>query len=141
MGHRGRMPSRRRHRQSSVTSSSGPTLDPVSQFGKLLRESAEREADVARRAEQQRNDAVARRRAADERAAALRDARRALDRAIEAVRRARSERRGEADADAAWRAAKARVIELETGVPPEWAPAARAEGDDDDDADPTSTVE
>ena len=99
----------------------------MSQFGLLLRESAERNAAAAHRAEQQRAEAKARRRAADEHVIAQREAQRELDRAIAAVRRAKTERRGEAEADAAWRAAKARVIELETGAPPEWAPAATGE--------------
>ena len=90
----------------------------------MLQESAARDAEAARRAEQQRADAKTARRAAEERAVALRSAQRDLDRAIDAVRRARSERRGEAEADAAWRDAKARVIELETGARPEWAPVA-----------------
>jgi len=108
--------------------------DPVAQFGQMLRESAERDAEAARRAEQQRADAKAAQRASEEHAIALRAARRDLDLAIEAVRRALSERRGEAEADAGWRDAKARVIELETGARPEWAAAAdRAAASTDDD--------
>jgi hypothetical protein len=126
------MPSRRRHRQQPTTT---VPVDPVTQFGQMLQESAAREAEAARRAEQQRADAKAAQRAAQEHAEALRSARRELDRAIDAVRRARSERRGEAEADAAWREAKARVIELETGARPEWATGAeRAEASGDDDA-------
>ena len=56
------------------------------------------------------------------RAAALEDARRELDVAIEASREARRTGRGTADADAAWKLAKARVIELETGAPPDLGP-------------------
>jgi len=37
------------------------------------------------------------------------------------VRTSKSTGKGRADADAAWRSAKARVIELETGAPPPWA--------------------
>ncbi len=111
----------------------GPT-DPVAQFGQILQESARREAEAVERAEQQRADAKAAQRAAEEHVMALRSAQRDLDRAIDAVRRARSERRGEAEADAAWRDAKARVIELETGARPEWAPATdRAEESADND--------
>ena len=109
--------------------------DPVTQFGQMLQESAKREAEAIRRAEQQRADHKAARKAAEEHAAALRSARRDLDRAIDAVRRARSERRGEAEADAAWRDAKARVIELETGARPEWAPTADGAGSSTDDHD------
>ena len=44
-----------------------------------------------------------------------------------------------AEADAAWRQAKARVIELETGVAPEWADSTGTDtADPHDTADPTS---
>lgn len=126
------MPSRRRRRQPTSAhptagSTPGSTLppdageDPVSQFGRLLRESAEREEAAAAESERRRADARAKRRAADERAGAIDAARRDLDRAIAGVRRAKADRRGEQDADATWRAAKARLIELETGEAPEWA--------------------
>jgi multidrug resistance efflux pump len=52
----------------------------------------------------------------------LADAKRELDRAVEGVRRAKASGRGRAEADAAWKVAKARVIELETGTAPSWAP-------------------
>ena len=57
----------------------------------------------------------------------LADARRVLERAIEAVRDAKRAGRGGVEADAAWKAAKARVIELETGEAPAWAPRPPAE--------------
>ena len=53
---------------------------------------------------------------------ALTDAQRALAHAVEAVRQAKQHGKGRAEADAAWKAAKARVIELETGTAPAWAP-------------------
>ncbi len=95
--------------------------DPVAQFGKLLRESAEREQAERERLVREREEAEAAARAAAEHAAALQEARRDLDRAIEAVREARRTGKGVPEADRAWRDAKARVIELETGAPPEWA--------------------
>jgi hypothetical protein len=55
------------------------------------------------------------------RAAALDAARRELEQAIGAARDARRTGSGIDAADAAWRHAKARLIELETGAPPEWA--------------------
>ncbi|MFV0309059.1 MAG: hypothetical protein ACK5OX_15090 [Desertimonas sp.] len=115
------MPSRRRRRQSSSSPSVDNGDDPVSQFGRLLRASAEHDAAVAADAERRRADARARQLAADRHADDLRTARRELDRAIGAVRRAAADRRGVGEADAAWRTAKARVIELETGAPPGWA--------------------
>lgn len=59
--------------------------------------------------------------------AALTEARGALERAVEGVRAAKRNGRGVAEADAAWRAAKARVIELETGEAPTWAPKSAVE--------------
>ena len=41
---------------------------------------------------------------------------------MEAVRNAKQVGRGRAEADQAWKVAKALVIELETGTPPAWAP-------------------
>lgn len=41
---------------------------------------------------------------------------------MEAVRHAKQAGRGRAEADQAWKVAKAMVIELETGTPPAWAP-------------------
>ena len=104
--------------------------DPVEQFAALLRESAERErAEQERvRAEEQRaRDAEL---AAAQHAADLEAARVALDQAISDARAARRAGTDVQATDAAWRVAKARLIELETGAPPEWArPADQASGD------------
>src|SRR5215207_8938017 len=87
----------------------------------LLRESAEREraAQVRDRLERQRARAAADSAAAH--AVALDAARRQLEDAITDARRARRAGSGVAAADGAWREAKARLIELETGAPPQWA--------------------
>ena len=53
---------------------------------------------------------------------ALEGRRRELERAVESVRHAKQVGRGRAEADDAWKVAKALVIELETGTPPPWAP-------------------
>lgn len=90
------------------------------------RDKAQRERERSERAER---DRVAAEQKAQ--ANALADARRDLDRAIAAVRRAKEVGQGRAEADAAWKAAKARVIELETGVAPAWAPAAPVVADSD----------
>jgi hypothetical protein len=115
------MPARKRRPTTSTsTSTSTEQVDPVTQFGRLLREANEREqAERERRAAAKRaqSDAAA---AAAAQAESLATARRDLDRAIAAVKEARVTRRGVAEADAAWRQAKARVIELETGAAPEW---------------------
>jgi multidrug efflux pump subunit AcrA (membrane-fusion protein) len=96
--------------------------DPISRFGAALRDAAEQERAAAERARLEREAAEHAARVAAEHAAALEAARRELDRSIRAVRDARTARVGGAEADAAWRVAKARVIELETGAPPSWAP-------------------
>jgi hypothetical protein len=95
--------------------------DPVEQFATLLRESAEREraAQERQRLERQRARAAADSAAAH--AAALDAARRQLEDAIADARTARRAGSGVAAADEAWRQAKARLIELETGTPPPWA--------------------
>ena len=81
-------------------------------------------ADRAAKARQQqdRTEAALRAEAAAATAAALTAARRDLERAVEAVRAAKQVGKGRADADQAWKVAKALVIELETGTPPAWAP-------------------
>lgn len=120
--------------------------DPVSRFGVMLRESAERERAERERKEQRKRDAAEEARAARARADALAAAQRHLERAIENVKRARAKRSGVDEADAAWREAKARLIELETGTAPDWAPstasgehevaaAGSVDGDDSDAAD------
>lgn len=80
-------------------------------FAAALRESEARE-----RAQRERE------RAEQEHAAALESARRDVERSVEAIRAAKRSGTSSATADAAWRAAKARLIELETGTAPTWAP-------------------
>ena len=72
----------------------------------------------------ERADAKAAARAATDHAAALLAARRELERAIDGARASRRVGSGIDAADLAWRQAKARVIELETGLPPAWARSA-----------------
>lgn len=88
-------------------------------------------AAALKETEAQRRAAVARKAEADGRERELKAARAELDAAIEAVRSAKASGRGRAEADAAWKAAKARVIELETGSRPAWAPALPAPAQDD----------
>lgn len=98
-------------------------------FAAALRESEEREKAQRERERQQQDAALQRKADAAAQANSLADARRALDAAIEAVRRAKRDGRSTVEADAAWKAAKARVIELETGERPNWAPAESAEAE------------
>jgi len=95
--------------------------DPAEMFAAALKETeAQRRAAAARKAE------------ADGRERELKAARAELDAAIEAVRSSKASGRGRAEADAAWKVAKARVIELETGNRPSWAPAPAAEPQHDE---------
>jgi hypothetical protein len=113
----GDVPSRRRPRSATLESQ-----DPIERFAANLRESAERERaqrDRARLEQQRARDAA---HAAAEHAAALDEARRELEQAIADARAARRAGASVAAADAAWRRAKSRLIELETGAPPDWAP-------------------
>ena len=123
------MPSRR-HKSPSPSSASSSTAtavtpgakDPAAMFAAALSESDAR--DKAAREKKAKDDAARAQREAeiaahaDQLAAAHRD----LERAIDAVRSAKRSGRSTVEADAVWKVAKARVIELETGTPPAWAP-------------------
>ena len=123
------MPSRRRPKAPPAE-----PPDAIHRFAAMLRESAERERAETDRVRVEREDAVKAAHAAAEHAVALVAARRDLERAIEGVRIARRARSGVDVADAAWRVAKARLIQLETGELPTWAPDDRERvlGDDAD---------
>lgn len=127
------MPSRHKSSKSSKSptpaggsaapvATGGQGKDPAAMFAAAVKETEARDK-VQREKERQQREAAAQR-AADERAHAdaLKDARRELDRSIEAVRAAKRDGRSTVDADARWKAAKAAVIELETGARPTWAP-------------------
>jgi hypothetical protein len=87
----------------------------------MLRESAERERIERERLRIERQQAESAAQASAAHAAALDAARLELEHAIGNAREARRAGSGVAAADAAWRRAKAALIELETGAPPEWA--------------------
>lgn len=108
------MPARKRHRQPHTPD------DPVQRFGRELIAAAEREEAERRRIQAERSEANRRRQLAEERAAALAAARERVDRAIAAAKAARASGRDVAAADAEWKAAKAALIELETGESPGW---------------------
>ncbi|MEI7546865.1 MAG: hypothetical protein WCK21_02235 [Actinomycetota bacterium] len=83
-------------------------------------EKAERAAkDKSRKESDERQQRAA---AAQAQQRSLADAQRELQKAVADVRQAKQTGRGRAEADAAWKVAKARVIELETGSAPAWAP-------------------
>ena len=112
----GSVPSRRRPKSPKPEPQA-----PVEQFATLLRESAERERAAQDRIRLERQRA---RDAADSAAGSRRCAGCGSPQLEDAIRDAREARRagsGVAAADEAWRQAKARLIELETGAPPYWA--------------------
>ena len=109
------MPARKRHRRVPEHP------DPLVRFGRALdrAKSAERAEQSRVRAEREEAERAAE--AAAAHAAHLERARRRLERAIAAVKSSRSSGAGAAQADAEYRAAKADVVELETGERPAWA--------------------
>lgn len=105
--------------------------DPVIRFGEAIRRSDEQAAAERKRVKAERLEAERLARLAAEHAEAVRVATIDLERAIAAAKAARASGRGIPEADAAWKRAKARMIELETGESPAWdrrpAPDARAD--------------
>ncbi|MBI4935459.1 MAG: hypothetical protein HY828_16385 [Actinobacteria bacterium] len=133
------MPSRRHTKSAPTPKPAGapaPTAgrDPAEMFAAALRESEARDAATRERDRQQKEAAAAKAEAAAAAANALKNAQRDLDRAIRAVRDAKAAGRSTVEADAAWKAAKARVIELETGERPTWAPTPAPDDSSSDDS-------
>jgi len=112
------MPARKRHRRQPEHP------DPVVRFNRALEQEKERERAEQIRIQAEREEEKRQAALAAEHAAKLQRAQRDLERAIVAVKQARSTGRGAVEADEAYRAAKAQVVELETGERPDWAPAA-----------------
>jgi hypothetical protein len=110
------MPARKRHR----TEPEHP--DPVVRFSRALKEAKAKERADQIRIQAEREEAKRRAKLAAEHAARLAKANKRLDAAIAAVKQARATGTGNPEAEAAYRSAKARVIELETGERPSWAP-------------------
>jgi hypothetical protein len=111
------VPARKRHRRRPEHP------DPVVRFGRALDQAKTAEDAEQKRIQAEREAAKRAAELAAEHAAKLDRARRRLERAIAAVKTSRSSGAGTAEADAAYRAAKADVVELETGERPSWAPA------------------
>jgi hypothetical protein len=112
------MPARKRHRRQPEHP------DPVVRFNRALEQQKARDRAEQLRIQAEREEEKRQAELAAEHAAKLRRAQRDLEQAIAAVKQARSTGRGAAEADEAYRAAKAQVVELETGERPDWAPAA-----------------
>jgi len=142
------MPSRRRPKSpthspatsrpaaSTATAGAGAPTD-VERFAAALKESEKAHRAAKALQQQERTDAARRAEQAAAKATALVVARRELERAVEAVRHAKQVGRGRAEADEAWKGAKALVIELETGTPPPWAPKMPEPADADESVEPT----
>ena len=111
------MPPRKRNRRQPEHP------DPLVRFGKALDRAKAAERAEQQRIQAEREAAKLAARLAAEHAAKLAAANAALDRAISRVKACRQSGTGAAEADEQYRAAKALVIELETGERPSWAPA------------------
>lgn len=110
------MPARKRHRRQPEHP------DPVVRFGRALKEAKAQERAEQIRIQAEREEQKRLAKLAAEHAAKLSKARKRLDQAIADVKTARATGRRKAEADEAYRVAKAAVVELETGERPDWAP-------------------
>ena len=122
------MPSRHRPKAPPL-----PPLSDAERFAQAIRdhEEADRraaQAKIDRKAEAERHKVEA-----VEFASRLERAKAAHKRAVELVREAQRSGKGAAAADVVWRAAKAELIELETGERPTW--AAKPESSEPSDGD------
>lgn len=108
------MPARKRHRRQPEHP------DPIVRFNRALNDRKQRERERQNRVRAEREEAQRQARLAAEHAAQLAAARRDVERSIAEIKRARASGTSTAAADEAWKSAKARVIELETGRSPDW---------------------
>lgn len=111
------MPARKRNRRQQEHP------DPLVRFGRALDQAKAAERAKQQRLQAEREAAKLAAEQAAEHAAKLARANRDLERAIASVKASRSSGSGTTEADAAYRVAKAAVVELETGERPSWAPA------------------
>jgi hypothetical protein len=118
------MPSRRRPKPPPP-----PPLTDLERFAKAVRDSEEAKRRAAQDERDRRAEVERLRLEAVERAVRLERARSAHRQAVEQVKEAKRTGQGTAAADVAWRAAKAELIELETGEPPAWAKTTAVEAE------------
>jgi hypothetical protein len=111
------MPARRRPKLPPP-----PPLSDVERFALAVRESEEKERRAKQAAADRKAEALRRKTEAAAHQVRLEAAQAAHHRAVEMVKEANRTGRGVAEADQAWRLAKAELIEVETGQPPAWAP-------------------
>ena len=110
------MPARKRNRRQPEHP------DPLVRFGRALDRAKAAERAEQQRIQAEREAAKLAARLAAEHAATLARAKKELERAIAAVKSSRASGVGAAEADVAYRTAKAEVVELESGERPAWAP-------------------
>jgi len=119
------MPSRRRPKSSpasqSGTQPAGTPLSDAQRFAQSLKDSEEADRRAKQAAVDAKAEAERAKAAALEEASRLERAQQAHQRAVAMVKEANRTGRGRAEADAAWRDAKADLLELETGTRPAWA--------------------
>jgi hypothetical protein len=98
-----------------------PPLSDAERFAQAIRDHEEADRRAAQAKVDRKAEAERRKIAAVEHAAKLERAKAAHKRAVELVKEAQRSGKGAAAADVVWRAAKAELIELETGERPAWA--------------------
>ena len=149
------MPSRRRPKsspapqsstQQSGTPTAGSQLSDAQRFAQSLRDSEEADRRAKKAAAEAKAEAERAKAAALEEANRMQRAQEAHRRAVEMVKEAKRTGKGRAEADAAWREAKADLLELETGKRPAWAarpaePAEETATELDDSVEETADVE
>jgi hypothetical protein len=97
-------------------------LSDVERFAMAVRETEERARRAKQAAADRKTEALRRKTEAAAHKVRLETAQAAHHHAVEMVKQATRTGRGVAEADQAWRLAKAELIEVETGQPPTWAP-------------------
>jgi len=115
------MPSRRRPK-SSPTPQASTQLSDAQRFAQSLRDSEEADRRAKQAAVDAKIEAERVKAQAAQDAARLQRAQQAHQHAVELVKEAKRTGKGRVEADAAWRDAKAELVELETGKRPAWAP-------------------
>jgi hypothetical protein len=99
-----------------------PPPSDAERFARAVRDSEEADRRAAQAVRDRLAAEVQRKLDAEQHAARLAAAQAAHRRAVEMVKEATRSGKGAVEADQAWRAAKAELIEVETGRPPAWAP-------------------
>jgi hypothetical protein len=114
-----------------------PPLSDAERFAQAIRDHEEADRRAAQAKLDRKAEAERRKVEAVEFASRLERAKAAHKRAVELVKEAQRSGKGAAAADVVWRAAKAELIELETGERPAWAAkpesSEQTDGDEADD--------